>query len=71
MCSLCGLLFNAKKATLQNVKNTKRLLVNPDVPEVVAFRDRYEARFLLFFLCCGLNFDTHICKCNCCILIVD
>jgi hypothetical protein len=43
MCSLCRLLFNAEKATLQNVKNTTRLLVNPDVPEVVAFRDRYEA----------------------------
>ncbi|XP_024628783.1 replication protein A 70 kDa DNA-binding subunit C [Medicago truncatula] len=28
------------KATLQNVKGTTRLIVNPDVPEVIAFKDR-------------------------------
>jgi hypothetical protein len=43
ICSLHGYLFDAEKPTLQNVKNTTRLLVNPDVPEVVAFRETYEA----------------------------
>lgn len=42
----CKCLLDADKATLQNVKGTTRLLVNPDVPEVVAFRDRYGAFYM-------------------------
>lgn len=40
------------KATLQNVKSTTRLLVNPDVPEVVAFRDR--------LISCGVQSSTSV-----------
>jgi len=68
--SLCECLFDADKATLQNVKNTTRLLFNPDVPEVVAFRERYKSCFVLFFSCV-FNYDISILLCNYLIWVVD
>jgi hypothetical protein len=37
----------ADKASIQNVMNTTRIFVNPDMPEVEAFKNRYA--FYLFF----------------------
>lgn len=41
--------FFLDKATLQNVKGTTRLIVNPDVPEVIAFKDRYVTFYFAVF----------------------
>lgn len=44
-CQCCFL----DKATLQNVKGTTRIIVNPDVPEVIAFKERYVAFLSVVF----------------------
>jgi len=42
--------FYAEKASLHNVMNSTRILINPDIPEVVSLRKRWSWILLILFL---------------------